>query len=1153
MHTQWSAGPPQPPYAPQAQVEQQQQQQYAFVPGSSSQTSPADQAQYINPQQHGGALTPSTSHAPGGGFDYFLSGQSTPSANTVATNTVATNTVATNTTTFVPGPGVSPQRQAFPYQGVVKSKSLNGIGTHARPTFKQEGARQPDGFASAQTNPAIRSSTDPSSTSTYVTPSTSPYFPTQHLSPYTQYPQRSPDPQQQQHPTWTTLTTSPGLGMIHGNGSNPGLGDGAQGVSPSVFDSPMPMSSFSYGHGGIVPTVTGIHPNFERNSHKRPRKEDEQDEFEDRGMNGEGSKRSGACGRCKGLKVRCVFSENSDICQRCLPQGHPCIIPGKKKRRPPAKREELMKKIQSQADDIRKLMDQLEASNRRHQPHHDPFLTAGTNGSNYASSVASITSPSPDLASSSADLASSSSPLSSPTAQQPDVKDWIAKARASLRQFDGLILLGGTMTKNLVVEGDPEESESESDGEEFEVAVEGPDDEMSSEGQDYFSAAGSQTGASGSKKRPGQRASSVGSASQESVGLGKKGGVAAQEKPANIPPESSPFGLMASLAYKKEKGKARSRSNSFSSGDDEVGVANDAFFRPAAPPDPVKSVPEKTEGPVDHILARGIVTLPEVHKLFKIYFDYMNLSLSLLDPVLYTAESTYIRSPFLFTVVCAIASRYYTERPDLYPIAMNYARLAAGTALISGQKNIEMVQAYILLSLYPVPARRWEEDRGWIYLGLAIRIATDLNLHLPTTAKPVNEQHAREMLNRTRVWLNCFNLDRSTGSQYGKAPIIKNTDYVANRSEDWWDASPHNMKNFDIHICCYNNELRVMSAFTTKIYSDPNHPTGLNKVVDFEALATSTDDELKQLGDKWFARLEKTDLSDPQNRFRTGLLKLAYSYARLVALSFGFQHAFGKSQIDENPFLMRCLRAASDVVNAFVDDIGVPSQRIYLRHGPEAQSVFVTFASAFLVKLLQPKFAQYLTVEQRVGIRNLVQKVIDLLGSPEVSIDTRHGPKLYARFLKGLLNTPLAVVERSSTKRSSSPQPPATRQGPTIGANPDLENFPEPFNHSSPSSSYSLSPPPSHESVSFDQFAPMGMGVDPFGSHPEFDVNALGMSDFFQPPLPYDDELLNQMQALASNDWMEPLPGFSWMGQLQQQKQQQLSNPQTQYPPTTQF
>jgi hypothetical protein len=161
---------------------------------------------------------------------------------------------------------------------------------------------------------------------------------------------------------------------------------------------------------------------------------------------------------------------------------------------------------------------------------------------------------------------------------------------------------------------------------------------------------------------------------------------------------------------------------------------------------------------------------------------------------------------------------------------MRYARHEAGTTLISGRKNVEVCIAYILLSLYPIPKRRWDEDRSWIYLGLAIRVATDINLHHPITAKPQNEPQAREMLNRTRVWLNCFNLDRSSGSQYGKPIVIKNTDYIANHSEDFWSSSEYNLKEFDIHLCCYNAELRVMADFMAQIYSDPNHPTGLNKV-----------------------------------------------------------------------------------------------------------------------------------------------------------------------------------------------------------------------------------------------------------------------------------------------------------------------------------
>ena len=53
------------------------------------------------------------------------------------------------------------------------------------------------------------------------------------------------------------------------------------------------------------------------------------------------------------------------------------------------------------------------------------------------------------------------------------------------------------------------------------------------------------------------------------------------------------------------------------------------------------------------------------------------------------------------------------------------------------------------------------------------RIATDLNLHQVSHTKPQTEKQEREMLNRRRVWMICFNLDRSTATQFGKPSTIK--------------------------------------------------------------------------------------------------------------------------------------------------------------------------------------------------------------------------------------------------------------------------------------------------------------------------------------------------------------------------------------------
>lgn len=76
-----------------------------------------------------------------------------------------------------------------------------------------------------------------------------------------------------------------------------------------------------------------------------------------------------------------------------------------------------------------------------------------------------------------------------------------------------------------------------------------------------------------------------------------------------------------------------------------------------------------------------------------------------------------------FLSVCAISSRYYVGKSEIYPIAMHFAKHSAANALINGWKSVELCQAYILMSIYAVPARRWEEDRSWLYTGLAIRYA----------------------------------------------------------------------------------------------------------------------------------------------------------------------------------------------------------------------------------------------------------------------------------------------------------------------------------------------------------------------------------------------------------------------------------------------
>ncbi|EMD34175.1 hypothetical protein CERSUDRAFT_159676 [Gelatoporia subvermispora B] len=827
--------------------------------------------------------------------------------------------------------------------------------------------------------------------------------------------------------------------------------------------------------------------------------------------------RTGACERCRSLKVRCDFADDPDTCRRCSRANAECRIPGRKKRKAPPKREILIKKIQEQASEIERLMAQLEAAQQRKaQPSDAPSPESDMHSGLGDVSTSDMGSPEPP----------------SETMAAPDVQDWISKARDSFRAFGGYINMGGPSVTRAALGEDDREGSSESEHEYDDYEFVGPEERGGELTPAGVPDAGSPVDDEGGDAMhlganlEGRRLRAQ--LSRESLASERRSQAGGESRLATIPGEDVPLGLMAHMSL-KHKRRQTSEGPIALNEDNKVGVANENYFRASEwNPDPERPLIDQEQTP--HILRSNLVTLGEVDKLFDIYFKYMNLSLSLLDPALYTAQQTFARSPFLFTVICAIASRHYSPRPTLYAEAMKYARLAAGTALIGGQKSVEVVQAYILLSLYPVPSQRWEEDRSWIYLGLAIRMAIDLNLHHPNIPDSQDERHAREMLNRTRTWLNCFNLDRSTGSQYGRPPIIDNLDYVANRSESWWQCSAYNMSNFDIQTCGYNAELRVIANFRSRIYSDPNHPTGLNKNINFAQIASETDDHLARLRETWMALIRLTDMEDIQNRFRTGLLKLAYSYARLTVLAVGFQQTFGKSGTPTDvSFLWRCLRAATDVVNCVVDDIGVPSQRIFLRHGPEAQSVFVTFACAFLVKLLQPKFTSYLSREQRLDIRHSVQRVIDLLGSPEVAIDDRHGPKLYARFLEGLLATPSARIDHSPApvKREMSPlqqlSQPVHPPSPGRATQPtESMLFRQSLSpHLSPSVPASLATPPPYS----QDFSTSGA----VSSQPLVMPTSPTM-DFSYAPLGFDQDFVQSMQSLTDpNGW---LPGFNWMGTM---------------------
>ncbi|KAH9162835.1 fungal-specific transcription factor domain-containing protein [Lactarius sanguifluus] len=786
--------------------------------------------------------------------------------------------------------------------------------------------------------------------------------------------------------------------------------------------------------------------------------------------------------------MKCTFPPGENVCKRCKTGKHDCIVEGRKPRSAPNKREYLLAQMKQKDAIIESLLKQL----------HNPYLATPLSIEAYR-----MATPSSDH-------------------HRDTVIAWLDRLQSSVRSPP---VRSGPAKNPFQLDTHAGESEES-------------DDERTQQQQQQ-------------QHVPPRRGSSGSDDSPVSPNTLVEADIDAYAD------DSVPIGLLASLAISTSKDRPavsadkKGRDNA-DDDDDDVGVASRRFFMPGPSQNLAlrKSLIDKISPP--DILVHKLVTPEDVEKLFDIFYTRINPFISLLDPKLHTPALTFSRCPFLFTVVCAIASRY-SDKPEVYPIAMHFAKSAAANALVDGWKSVELCQAYILMSIYAVPARRWEEDRSWLYTGLAIRIATDLNLHLLPQKKPTTEQQELEMLNRTRVWIICFNLDKSTATQFGKPSTLKE-DYIMRRSLEWYKASNHNHP-YDVHIIAYSSLFRIINQFHQKVFSDLNVPNGLNRSIDFREVTLEYDQLLHNCREEWAERFARdSDPNDPACEFRAKLLPFYSNYAMLVMFSFGFQEAFLRGfQAGDEFFFSRSLDCAKTVVTVLVDTL-VPTG--YIRFAPDGYFVFAAFASAFMLKLLRPECSRFITPGLETEIYQVIERLINTIGSPQIAIDERHTPMLYSRFLASLLakhrrdgaahgrlhqhGPPTQQPQVSSTGAPAyQQQRQTTQQGPpSHSANPSsfaTGGNPTTVPDAPSAATLNGSKPPPTVTQSANRNEPMHQVETPsytFGATTAGQPGS-GSGDANAMDFTFDisiDELLGPMKAIENPLWMQTmmLPGFSW-------------------------
>lgn len=175
---------------------------------------------------------------------------------------------------------------------------------------------------------------------------------------------------------------------------------------------------------------------------------------------------------------------------------------------------------------------------------------------------------------------------------------------------------------------------------------------------------------------------------------------------------------------------------------------------------------------------------------------------------------------------------------------------------------------------------------------------------------------------------------------------------------------------------------------------------------------------------------------------------------------------------------------------------------------------------------MRPEFASLLSKEQEGDIFELIGRLIQTLSSPKIAIDDRHTPKLYARFLAGLLSRHRrdgATVGRLHPNPPSQAhnQPGATNRIPASSMTTFSVAQQQTQTSTQPDQTLGYSPntmQPQVQSVQTPIYRPeatynSGTGPIHFGSDMELAVLGSGYSP--------DEEMLATMQAIKSPSWWQ--------------------------------
>ncbi|KDE06812.1 hypothetical protein MVLG_02849 [Microbotryum lychnidis-dioicae p1A1 Lamole] len=411
------------------------------------------------------------------------------------------------------------------------------------------------------------------------------------------------------------------------------------------------------------------------------------------------------------------------------------------------------------------------------------------------------------------------------------------------------------------------------------------------------------------------------------------------------------------------------------------------------------------------LLSKGIITPETAVDMFRIFFDFCYIHLPLLDPAQNSATSVCARSPFLFTAICAVASRFNPD-PTLHVKCYDEAHACFVDTVANGERSIESVQALMILTVWTSAPKKEAEDRpqrAWLYFGMAVRMGLELGLfrpppfvdhHLSTSRnasqanpwanlKDVSEEEQRDAINRERTWLMGFVIDRNMSAVMGRPYQIH-------------EAKPlliplHTMSlPFDLGVIAHQ-ELQmiigqVMDTFRDRIY-------GLSSASDEMPSATVMKIFNNRMDD-WRQRWCPV-AGEP---IANNLLFYFFS-SKLFLNTIPLHTMLRNGEVADDP---ECVSTTITAAKSVLDLAHKYAELGVLLHCPDVNFLLILYGAVFLikVKVSNTRFSQLVDADELQQL--LVQAIYDCQAA---TCSPRHAASTACTMLRALLASFKAMLQ----------------------------------------------------------------------------------------------------------------------------------------------